>query len=311
MISGFMIVKNVLGQGYPFVEAIASALPICDEFLISDGYSSDGTYEVLEKISSLNPKVKVYRYQWPDKKDLTVLADVTNEVRSKCRFEYIFSVQANEVIHEQSAPFIKAIPSMLPCVGTFSFPFIQLLNNYKLTEEFRLRFSQNLPQIVAIGDAWTLGTSSAFDRAKKLRCIVNPRRLSGYLSNGISLTYANLCYGPHSRAIYLPKPIFRYWSLFPKNYLEKYQRHSELFHLTNFGKSSDSLRSHVSEPETFWRLGSEALKQAGFKEKLNYPEAYSTVDKKDHPAIIQEFISSMHADQYHIREELFEHLRNL
>ena len=43
MISGFMIVKDVLRQGYPFVEAIASALPICDEFLISDGYSTDGT----------------------------------------------------------------------------------------------------------------------------------------------------------------------------------------------------------------------------------------------------------------------------
>ncbi len=191
MISGFMIVKDVLGQGYPFVEAIASALPICDEFLISDGYSTDGTYEVVERISSLNPKVKVYRYQWPDKKDLTVLADVTNELRSKCRFQYIFSVQANEVIHEQSAPFIKALPSMLPSVDTFSFPYIQLLSKYKFTEEFRLRFSKNLPGIVALWDAWTLGTSRAFDRAKKLRCLAYPPRLSGYLSNGIWFTYAN------------------------------------------------------------------------------------------------------------------------
>ena len=37
MISGFMIAKNLLKQGYPFVEAVASALPVCDEFLISDG----------------------------------------------------------------------------------------------------------------------------------------------------------------------------------------------------------------------------------------------------------------------------------
>ena len=52
MISGFMIVRNVLEQGYPFVEAIASALPICDEFLISDGYSTDGSYEVVQKIAA-------------------------------------------------------------------------------------------------------------------------------------------------------------------------------------------------------------------------------------------------------------------
>jgi hypothetical protein len=311
MISGFMIVKDVLGQGYPFVEAIASALPICDEFLVSDGYSTDGTYEVVQRISSINPKVKVYRYHWPDKKDINVLSEVTNELRSKCRFQYIFSVQANEIIHEQSAPLIKALPNILPNTDTFSFPYLQLLNNYKITEEFRLRFSQNLPQIVAKGDAWTLSTSKAFDRTKKLRALANPRRLSGYISNGISLTYANLCWGPHSRAMYLPKPIFRYWSLFPKNFLEKFQKHSDVFHLPNFGKSSDELRAHVNDPEAFWKLASEALKQTRFKESPNYPEEYASVDKKEHPAIIQEFISNPNADKYYTREDLFDQLKTL
>jgi glycosyltransferase involved in cell wall biosynthesis len=310
MISGFMIVKDVLEQGYPFVEAIASALPICDEFLISDGYSKDGTYEVLERISSLNPKVKVYRHQWPNKKDITVLADVTNEVRSKCRFQYIFSVQANEVIHELSAPFIKALPSMLPKIETFSFPYMQLLNKYKFTEEFRLRFSKNLPRIVATGDAWTLGTSRAFERVKKLRCLAYPPRLSGYLSDGIWFTYANSCYGPLSRAIYLPKPIFRYWSLFPKNFLIKSQKHGELFWLRERARLSfDTLQSHVNEPETFWKLSSEVFKQ--FKETIMYPEAYGSVERKDHPAIIQEFISNPHADHYYVRDEMFELMRKL
>ena len=232
MISGFMIVKDVLGQGYPFVEAIASALPVCDEFLISDGYSTDGTYEVVERISSLNPKVKVYRYQWPDKKDLTVLADVTNELRSKCRFQYIFSVQANEVIHEQSAPFIKALPSMLPYVDTFSFPYIQLLSKYKFTEEFRLRFSRS---------SWNCGIVGCLDAGYK-QAFAEPKSYGASPTlpaiwvphNGIWFTYANPCYGPHSRAIYLPKPIFRYWSLFPKNFLEKSQRHAELFQWPEF-----------------------------------------------------------------------------
>jgi hypothetical protein len=311
MISGFMIVKDVLRQGYPFVEAIASALPICDEFLISDGYSTDGTYEVLKRISDLNSKVKVYQYRWPEKKDITVLANVTNEVRSKCRFNYIFSVQANEIIHEESALVIKALPDMLPQIDTFSFPYSQMLSKYKITEEFRLRFSKNLPQIVAIGDAWTLGPSRTFDRTKKLRSLVNPWRVSGYISNGISLTYANLCWGPHSRAFYLPKPVYRYWSLFPKNFLEKSQAHSELFGMPEFQKSLGALQSHVDDPETFWKLGSEALKQTGFKESPHYPEAYSFVDKKNHPAIIQEFISNTHADHYYIREEMFEMLRKL
>ena len=174
--------------------------------VVSDGYSTDGTYEVIKKISNLNPKVKVYRCKWPDKKDITVLADVTNEVRNRCRFQYVLSVQANEIIHEQSAPFIKALPSMLPNVSTFSFPYLQLLNKYKIAEEFRLRFAKNLPQFVAIGDAWTMGTSRAFDRTKKLQCLIKPYRILRYVSNGLSLEYANPCYGPLSRAVYLPNP---------------------------------------------------------------------------------------------------------
>jgi hypothetical protein len=82
------------------MEDISSALPVSDEFLLSEDYSKDGTYEILERITGVNPNVKVYRYRWPDKKEMTLLADVTNEVRGRCQDEYIFSVQANEIIHD-------------------------------------------------------------------------------------------------------------------------------------------------------------------------------------------------------------------
>jgi hypothetical protein len=185
-----------------------------------------------------------------------------------------------------------------------------LLSKYKITEEFRLRFSKNHPEIVALGDAWTLGASKAFVRAKKLRSLTNPSTLSTYLDKGIWFIYANACSDPLSRAIYLPNPIFRYWSLFQKDFLKKYKKHTEMFQLPKFGKSSsDVLQSHMDDPEIFWSLGAEALK--GFKERLPYPEGYDSVDKKDHPAIIQEFISNPKVDQYYVREELFELIRKL
>jgi len=40
-ITCFMIVRNALNQGYPFLEAIAQALPVCDEMLIGDGGSTE------------------------------------------------------------------------------------------------------------------------------------------------------------------------------------------------------------------------------------------------------------------------------
>ncbi len=310
MISGFMIVKDVLSQGYPFVEAIASVLSICDELLVSDGHSADGTYEVLEKIANVNSKVKIYRTNWQGKKDITTLTDATNEVRSKCKYEYIFSVQANEIIHEQSAPIIKSLPNMFTDVDNFSFSYLQLLNKYKLTEEFRLRFSKNLPGIVAVCDAWRLGTTKAFDRSKKFTCI-NPKRLSGYISNGIWYTFANPCTGPHSRAVYLPNPVFRYWALFPKDFLEKFRKHSELFHLDGFEEPLDKLEAHIDNPETFWKLGADALSRTRFKDRPNYPSDYNAVDKANHPAIMQNFISNPKITQYYVREELFQQIKKL
>jgi hypothetical protein len=85
-----MIVKDVLFQEYPFVEAIAQALPICDEFLISDGFSSDGTYEVLVEISKLNSKIKIYQDPWPPLNSLEVLKIATNILRKRCSGKYIF-----------------------------------------------------------------------------------------------------------------------------------------------------------------------------------------------------------------------------
>ncbi len=308
MISGFMIVKDVLSQGYPFVEAIASALPICDEFLISDGNSKDGTYDVIQKIAGLNPKVKVYQIRWPDKKDSTLLADVTNELRPKCRFEYILSVQANEIIHEQSTPFIKALPTIFPDVETFSFPFIQLLDTYKFAEGFRLRLAKNHSGIIAKGDAWTLGASPSFTRTKILRSIIRPKRFYYYLAKGVEFVHANPCYDYLSRAVYLPNPIFRYWALSPQNFLEKCQCHRELFQMAKFSKSYEELRLHVNEPELFWKLGTEFLEHT---RDQHYPEAFESVEKKKHPAIIQEFISNPFAKEYYVREELFERIKNL
>lgn len=92
-ISGFIVIKNVIKQGYPVVEAIASALPYCDEFLISDGYSTDGSYELLQKLATINKKIKISRTEWV-KKDLTVLADVSNQLRKKCVSTHLFYIQA-------------------------------------------------------------------------------------------------------------------------------------------------------------------------------------------------------------------------
>ena len=41
-ISGFTFVRNAIDLYYPVVESITSILPICDEFVVAAGDSSDG-----------------------------------------------------------------------------------------------------------------------------------------------------------------------------------------------------------------------------------------------------------------------------
>ena len=57
-VSGFSFVRNGIKLGYPIKEAIASILPICDEFVIAIGRSED---ETLEQVQS----IKDSRIKWP------------------------------------------------------------------------------------------------------------------------------------------------------------------------------------------------------------------------------------------------------
>ncbi|MGZ3884446.1 MAG: glycosyltransferase family 2 protein, partial [Bacteroidia bacterium] len=64
-VTGFTIIRNAVKYDYPVVEAIRSALPVCDEFLVSVGNSDDGTMELIRSINS--PKLKIMESVWDDR----------------------------------------------------------------------------------------------------------------------------------------------------------------------------------------------------------------------------------------------------
>lgn len=313
-ISAFTTIRNGITQGYPFLETIASVLPICDEFLVSDGYSTDGTYEVLQRISGLNKKVKLFRDKWPiqQKKGGAIYKDVTNAVRRRCKSNYIFYLQANEVVHEDSSEYIAQLPEMLPSVNTFSFPFMYFLNNVKLLEGFRLRFSKNLEHVEAIDDAWTLGLNRSFVVNEMLRTLIHPKMLLVYFYRGMERIHADPCFNEYTRAIDLPKPVFRYYSLFPLNFLEKMKGHSELFRnetdeptrITEMVEGGD-----LHDPEEFWKSALRMLKKMYSSSNVavaDYPQSLAFVDAPEHPRVMRNFISNRAIERYQAREEIIE-----
>jgi hypothetical protein len=107
-VSGFSIIRNGIKFGYPFVEAVSSILPLCDEFILSVGISEDDTIALARTIAS--PKVRIMEREW----DLRLrnggelISIETNYALAQCTGDWCFYVQADEVLHERYFPAVRA-----------------------------------------------------------------------------------------------------------------------------------------------------------------------------------------------------------
>lgn len=224
-----MIVRDVERQGYPFLEAARSALSVCDELLIADGFSTDRTWEGLEALNGAFPdRVRLFRDVWPRPENTRgILAEMTNVVRRRCRGDWCLSIQANEVTHEASAERLLALPSLHPDTEMFSLPYLDLMGPTLVWAfTWRRRLFKNVPDIVALGDAFQVGQ-------------VLPR-------HSPTLTAK------------LPQPIYRYRALFPVNYLTKLRGKSPSSRLLDkertLAEHALAVAASAADPvESFWR----------------------------------------------------------
>jgi hypothetical protein len=108
-ISGFTMGKNVSKLYYPMKPSIMSILPIVDEFIVvlGDSDKDDTTRKEIEKIA--DPKVKIIDTVWDIEKYPRGMdhAHQTDIAKSNCSGDWLFYLQADEVIHEQDLPIIK------------------------------------------------------------------------------------------------------------------------------------------------------------------------------------------------------------
>ncbi|RMH03786.1 MAG: glycosyltransferase family 2 protein, partial [Nitrospirae bacterium] len=51
-VSGFTICRHAVKFDFPIMEAIRSALPVVDEFIVNVGQSDDGTLDLIRSIDS-------------------------------------------------------------------------------------------------------------------------------------------------------------------------------------------------------------------------------------------------------------------
>ncbi len=107
-VSGFTFARDGVLLGYPFVESIKSALPICDEFIVALGESQDDTRKQIESIDS--NKIRIVDTQWNEAmlNKGFVYAQQKMIGLFNCTGDWAFYLEGDEVLHENDLDTILA-----------------------------------------------------------------------------------------------------------------------------------------------------------------------------------------------------------
>jgi len=99
-VSGFTFIRNGTMLGYPFVESIVSALPLCDEFVVAVGLSEDDTLARVQAIG--DPKIHILSTRWNEQMRAKghVYAQQTMIAQFNCTGDWALYLQCDEVLHE-------------------------------------------------------------------------------------------------------------------------------------------------------------------------------------------------------------------
>lgn len=113
-LSGFTAVHNAIRGDYCVIECAKSMLTICDEVVVADCDSDDGTLQMLTKFASENPKVRIISIPWPSlptyaqwkvdaprpMNDNKFWPKLLNVVRLQLRYDWMLTMDADEVLME-------------------------------------------------------------------------------------------------------------------------------------------------------------------------------------------------------------------
>jgi hypothetical protein len=136
-VSGATFVRNAVRFGYPVIESINSILPVCDEFIVNVGESDDDTLGLIESIG--DPRLRIIRSTWDESQRTggRILSEQTDIALGECTGDWVFYIQADEVMHEKYLGAVRRRMEMLQPIGRVQgllFDFVHFYSSYWLVQ---------------------------------------------------------------------------------------------------------------------------------------------------------------------------------
>lgn len=112
-ISGYICVRNGIRLDYCFREAIESLVPACDELVVCDSDSEDGTTEAIEALAAIHPTIRRINRPWTNPhREITWWVDWLNWTRERLEYQIQLTLDADEVLCPKSVPHIRHVAHM-------------------------------------------------------------------------------------------------------------------------------------------------------------------------------------------------------
>ena len=114
-ISGYTTTLNCVDQNYPFAESISSMLGFCDQVVVVDGGSTDGTWEKIVELSKTEDKLVIHQNarDWNDSRFAVFDGLQKAFARSLCTGDMCWQQDSDEIVHEQCYEKVKTLAKTL------------------------------------------------------------------------------------------------------------------------------------------------------------------------------------------------------